>query len=50
MDQSKSKLISISLQHERPEILHRPDELEDKLNGPSEWKGASEWTAEHVTF
>lgn len=43
-DQSKSNLISFSLQHERTEILHRADELEAKPNGPTEWKGASGWT------
>lgn len=39
MDQRKSNFISFSLQHERPEILHRPDELEDKLNGQEHLSG-----------
>lgn len=25
-------------------LLEEPDQLEDALNGPAEWKGSTEWT------
>lgn len=33
-------------------LLEGPDQLEDTMNGPTEWKGSTEWThtAEFFTF